>query len=457
MKFRNIGRTLLALAGTVGITLGLTACNDHTVGYVYVTGTTTNSLNNGSISQMREDNNNGSLENIQSAVGSGGSNPIRMVTAAGSRFLYVLNAGAPQMGTGALSSAVAGYSSANITIFSIGGYGQLSQQIQDNSQGTGSIRMITSGSYLYVLDQYSPVMDAQGNALPSVSTAQSASYPCQDASGDWHPLGDVTVFSIDSTTGRLQLVQNQRQQNLTYFPVGCFPVDFHIAGGFLYTMDAGSTSNNDVQTVFVQQLSSTTGQLTPTQTSVLQIRTGNTSNDPSSNPVDIEAITGDNAGGHVYLIDRIHNVVYLYTVETSGALTAVSGAEPFSNSSTQAQGPVQSLVDETGKFLYLINAGPTNNPTSNSNADITGYDLDAATGYPDTPTTLSPYTGIVSNPVCIFEDPTNQFVYVAGANDNSITGRRIDPNTGSLTTLNKGGTFPTVGTPSWCITISSTI
>jgi hypothetical protein len=209
----------------------------------------------------------------------------------------------------------------------------------------------------------------------------------------------------------------------------------------------------------VQALDTSTGQLTPTQTSVLRIGAAATNcADPSVTTPEITAITGDNTGGHIYLIDTIHNAIYFDTVESSGALTPVAGAEPVCNSQSQAGGPVQSLVDETGSHVYFINGGPTSNPTSSSNADISGYTLNSGTGYPDTPTFQSPYTGIVANPVCIFEDPTNQFLYVAGANDNSITGRRIDPSTGSLTILkNAKGTYPTSGTPSWCLSISSTI
>jgi 6-phosphogluconolactonase (cycloisomerase 2 family) len=456
MKFRNFGRTLLAMAGAAAITLGLTSCsNDHTVGYVYVTGTTVNGTAGGTITQLREDNNNGNLVQLATAVGSGGANPIRVVTGDNNRFLYALNAGTANTDTNGETTS---YTSSNITQFSVGGYGQLAEQQQYNSQGTGPQRIIVSGSYLLVLDEYQPVTDASGDVLSPVSSTQSTSYPCEDSKGFYHPAGDVTVFGIDSTTGRLELVQNQRQQNLLYFPVGCFPVDFHVAGGYLYTMDAGSTSNNDVETIYVQALSTTTGQLTPTQTSVLQVGAAatNCQNSDVTTP-DITAITGDNTGGHVYLIDTLHDAIYFETVETSGALTPVAGAEPVCNSNSDAGGPVQSLVDETGKYVYFINAGPTANPTTTAAADISGYTLDSGTGYPDTNISTSPYTGLVSDPVCIFEDPTNQYLFVAGAADNSITGRRIDPNTGSLTVLtNSKGTFPTSGTPSWCIGISST-
>ena len=245
---------------------------------------------------------------------------------------------------------------------------------------------------------------------------------------------------------------NQQNTALTYFKVGCNPVDFRIAGGFVYTMDAGAPPVPDVhgddrQTVNVYALASS-GQLTPTQTSQIQITGDNSTN--------ITAITGDNAGKYVYLLDTPNNRIFLYTVGSSGALTAVTGS-PYNNANnSQAGGPVQTLTDSTGKYVYVINAGPAGG-TTNSNADVGGYSVNSTSGYFDTLTANSSYAGTVSGPVCIFEDPTNQYIYVAGSLDNSITGRRIDPTTGTLIPLRIRATVPTVGTPSWCVAITSAL
>lgn len=455
MKLRKLGHAMLALVGSIGISFGLTSCSlDHTVGYVYVLG---NQLN-GQINAFREDNNDGELKNVQgSPSGSGGANPIRAIVPSGNKFLYVLNAGTPATD----ASGNITYSSANITLFSIGGYGNLSQQIQYSSQGAGSTRLAVdaTGAHLFVLDQYAPVGLATGaTTSPTTQTSRSAAYPCQSADGLWHPTGDITVFNIDPATGRLTLVTNATQQTLTYFPVGCFPVDFTLAGSFLYTMDAGAASNGDLQTVNTYAVAATTAQLTPTQTGVQPISAANNTNIVTIN---------SNAGKYVYLLnndpagsttpDPANDKIYIYTVGTNGALTAVTGS-PYNNAvNTQAGEPIQSLVDSTGKFFYVANAGPASG-TSNGNADVGGYIINATTGYFDSPTQTSPFVlGTASKPVCIFEDPTEQYLYVAGAADSSITGRRIDPNTGVLSALREAGTFPTVGTPSWCVGISSAL
>ena len=57
MKFRKFGRISLALAVSLGTGMGVTSCStDHTIGYLYVTGSQYNQ-----ISAFRIDNNLGNL------------------------------------------------------------------------------------------------------------------------------------------------------------------------------------------------------------------------------------------------------------------------------------------------------------------------------------------------------------------------------------------------------------
>lgn len=448
MKLRNLGRALLLCVGAAGMTFGLTSCsNDHTVGYIYVLGTQYNQIN-----VFREDNNNGHLTSVTAPLSSGGTDPIRAVVPSSDRFMYVLNQGTPTTD----SSGNITYASSNITLFSIGGYGQLSEQLQYNSQGIGSQRIATNaaGTLLFVLDEYSPIGETTTTSPVVSSTTESSSYPCQDPTNPaiYHPVGAITVFSIDGSTGRLQVQLNQRQQGLSYFPVGCNPVDFRVTSSYVYTMDAGSPTNNDVETVNVQALAAS-GQLTPTQTGAIAVNPGGTA--------DITAINGDNANRYIYLIDTANNLIYLYTIGTNGALTAITGS-PYNNAgNSSAGGPIQTVVDSTGKYLYVADGSDPALGINVSSASVGGYSIDATTGFldsvlGDSPTNLTE-DGTVSGPVCIFEDPTNQFVYVAGSLDNSITGRRINPDDGVLTPLNGAVAFPTVGTPSWCLGISSAL
>lgn len=241
MKFQNLSRALLVVFGGLGMTLGLTSCsNDHTVGYIYVLGTSVSGQNSGSVGAYKEDNNNGNLTPVSGGViSSGGLNPIRAVVASGNRFMYVLNAGTATTDTSGdnLNGSISGYTSAGIGLFSIGGYGQLTPQLTYASQGYGQQRIAvnSAGTFLFVLDEYEPVGITAGNPTSPISMAGTngqapVGYPCADPvlPNVYHPVGDIAVYSIDGPTGRLQPLVNQRQSTLTYFPVGCYPTDFRL-------------------------------------------------------------------------------------------------------------------------------------------------------------------------------------------------------------------------------------
>src|SRR5271165_6057161 len=145
MKFRNIGRFVLATVVSVGLTLGVTSCStSYTVGFLYVIANATNNGVTGQISGFKINNNTGQLNPItKSPFGSGGVNPIRVVINPNGRFLYVLN------------SKPAASSSGNIVLFTIGGSGVLTFQTSYSSQGIDPVSLLfsSSGSYMYVLDQ----------------------------------------------------------------------------------------------------------------------------------------------------------------------------------------------------------------------------------------------------------------------------------------------------------------
>jgi hypothetical protein len=139
------------------------------------------------------------------------------------------------------------------------------------------------------------------------------------------------------------------------------------------------------------------------------------------------------------------------------SLTAINSGGT-NNATYSAAGNPQQLIEVTGSpnnFVFVANAGPATG-TNIGESDISGYVLNATTGHLDQPTYQSPYgLGTVAGAVCIFEDPSNQYIYMAGAGDNTIVGRKLQPATGSLIPLTKATAFSTVGTPSWCLATSA--
>jgi 6-phosphogluconolactonase (cycloisomerase 2 family) len=446
MKFRKFGQICLATVVSLVLMFGTTSCmNDFTVGFVFAIGNQYNQ-----IASFKESSETGALTPAPgSPFGSGGTNPIRTFVLSGGRYLYVLNQGAVNPGTPIT------YSGANITLFSIGGNGILSAQPSYTSQGFDTIRMLpdTTGKFLFALDEYAPI--STSGVTPQ--SQQSADYPCKNpADGLYYPTGDITVFTIDPNTGRLSIVTNQQQQNpngtqLTYFPVGCFPVDFTVTAGFIFTADGGAASNNDSQTVFPYALNATSGQLTLTQNAPLTMGTTQMS---AISTAQGSALSGSK---YIYVLDAGANCatgvtppgcsgeILPFTAGTNGSLQALTNGA-VANDSTAAN-PVSLVVDSKSKYLYVVNAGPTNGIT-NPTSQITAWTIDPTNG------TLQSIAGEPfgsgSGVNCVVEDPSNQYIYSTSFNDSQITGRILDPNTGNLTLLRRGSTFNAPGNTTWC-------
>jgi 6-phosphogluconolactonase len=431
MKFKKSGQILLALVVSLGLCLSVTSCTvDYTVAYLYVTGAQYNQ-----IGAFKIKNNTGNLTTIPgSPFGSGGTDPVRELVSTTGRYLYILNAGALQSDSS--------YSGSNIAVFSVGGNGVLAPQQTYTSQGNAPVRFALSstGSFLYILDQYAP--DPANPGVTS-STVQSTTYPCPDptTAGIWHPVGDITAFSVNANTGRLSLITNNQQQDangtqLTYFPVGCNPIDFKVSAAYVFTVDAGPEPvSGNFQTIYEYALNVTNGQLTQTQNAELV-----------TNADKISTIGSDAASRYIYLLDTGNNQIFSYTIGTNGILQSVTQS-PFPNSQSTSGNPIALTSDSKTQFLYVADAGPS--PTLGSaNSQISGFTI-ASNGVL-AQISQAPFT-TGSSPQCIIEDPSNQYIYTADFTSSTVTGHVLDPNSGVLTDLRNHTSYATVGNPTWCV------
>jgi len=303
MKLTKFGKTLLMIAISAGIILGITSCvQSYTVGYLYVTGTNNAaSSNSGIISGFKIDHNKGTLVPINGLpIGSGGANPGRAVLLTGGQFIYVLNRGKNSAGN-ADCTAADPCTGANITQFAIGGNGILATQETFFTQGINPIRLIadTSGNFLYVLDQIAPDSTSCSLALGSGVTS----------------CADITAFRIAPNTGRLTLVVNAQVTSasgaaLPYFPVPANPIDFVLASSYILTVSGTPTSGDSV---FPYTYSASTGQLTINQN--------------SAQPLGIAQATAIvSAGGFVYVLDNEGTLVQAIAAgATSQLLPSASG------------------------------------------------------------------------------------------------------------------------------------
>jgi len=451
MKFTKFGKALLMGALSLGVILSVTSCvRSYTVGYLYVTGTVTaQSTGNGIISGYKIDHNTGFLTPIHAMpVSSGGANPGRAVLVNGSRFMYVLNQGTNAQG-GITCTTTNPCTNSNIEQFSVGGNGILTPQATFFTQGINPTRIVTdsTGNFLLVLDHDSTAP----NGLPSSATNPNPL--CQRALGASATYcGDITVFQINQTTGRLTLVVNAQVTSasgspLTYFPVPPNPIDFVIANGFALTLGGASTLGN---TVFPYAFSSSTGQLVLGQNSPqpLGIKAGTAIVDASSivYVLDNEPVTIPPGGS--FPAGTYPSQILPFTIGTNGALQAQTGGI-VPDDPTLAN-PTYLIVESKGKFIYVSNQGNNVTGTSNPQSGISGYFLTQSPSFQLS--FLSPPTyGTGSGPQCLVQDPSNQFIYTANFGDSTITGRSVDPNDGVLNQLRVASSYKLQGPASWCL------
>jgi len=432
MKFTKFGKALLMSALSAGVILCVTSCvRSYTVGYLYVTGTVTAQTNGaGIISGYKIDHNTGFLTPINGMpVSSGGANPGRAVLLLGSRFLYVLNQGANAQG-GATCTTANPCLNPNIEEFVVGGNGILTPQQTFYTQGINPIRIAgdSSGNFLLVLDHDAPDNSTCKLALGSSTTS----------------CGDITIFKIDQTTGRLTLVVNAQVTSaagtpLTYFPVPANPIDYIVTSASVLTL-SGTPATGDA--VFPYTYSSN-GQLTLGQN--------------SPQPLGIKQATAIiSTSGDIYVLDNeapnpnptaASGQILAFTLGANGALQAQAGGT-IPDDPTLSN-PVQLMIESKNKFLYVANQG-NNVQGSNANSGMAGWFLTTSPSFQLTALTPPTY-GTGSGPQCIVEDPSSQFIYTANFVDSSITGRALDPNDGVLNNLRVASSYKLQGPASWCL------
>jgi 6-phosphogluconolactonase (cycloisomerase 2 family) len=398
MKLSKFGRMSMAFVVSVAMGLGMTSCGGGTVGFMWVLGTQYNQ-----ISGFKIDNFTGNLTSIVGTpFASGGTTPVSLVVRPGGRYVYVVNKGA-------------GTAAGNVAEFSVGGDGILTFQSAFSTQGSTPVwaAIDGSGAFLYVLDQLSP---------DGVN-------------------GDITVFAIAADTGRLSLVPNNSLKNsngtqLTYFPVGKTPIMMRTSGSCLFTLDSADN------TIFAYTTNSGTGQLTQTVNST--ITTQGTK------------LTSINASGSfVYLTDAGATTaspggyILPYTVGTNCSLGTLTGGS-VPNLPLTAN-PQYSFTDARGRYLYVLNQSSTN--TQNANSTISAFTIDSTNGkLQQIGDANNPYP-VGAGPVCMVEDPTNQYVYTSNNTAGTVTGKIVNQNTGQLSDLTRGSSFPSTGRPT-CLAIS---
>lgn len=397
---------MAAFASAV-LALGITGCGGGTIAFMWILGQQYNQ-----IAGFKVDNFTGNLTQIpHQPFTSGGAVPVMLVVKPGGRYVYVLN-----QGTGGGLSTVNGVTtvtkstSSNVSLFSVGGDGVLTFQQSYQSQGAVPqyLQFDSTGGYLYVLDKYSP--SGNGN-------------------------GSITVFATDGTTGRLTLVTNTQSipsggTAPTFFEVGASPFMMKSAGSCLFTVNSADNSITPYSFGSAGQLATvTTGKIFTSAGSVTSIN-GN--------------------GSYIILTDPTNNRIFPYNIGSGCALNIINGGALSNFNGTS--NPSYSLISNSGKYLYVLNQSTTSTTSNTPYSSVSTFLFSNGQ--------LTPIQGALyrsgTGPVCMVEDPTNQYLYTSDHNTGTVTGFLYRDDTGELSTLNRGSTFNATGLAS-CLAISGAV
>ena len=297
MKGNNMGRVLKALAVSMAVGLGMTACSrDYTVGYLYVTNA---KATPGVITAYAIDYQSGALIQLSdSPISSGGNNPVTLAASPNGLFLYVINQG-----------------TSTVVEFAINPDGTITTKntysvVTGNATSSPTALAIDpAGKFLYVTYQHQTGSTGPGGL---------ASFPI-NADG-----------SLGTALAAVALGNN---------PSG---IAIPATGGFVYVIDQESPLTSSAHGVLLAYSENTsTGVLTPIVGSYNSgVAAGTT---PS-------AIAEDPSGHFIYVTDEATNQLYGYTVQTGGAPLAMLNS-PF----TAGLYPVSIKVDPRGTFVYVAN------------------------------------------------------------------------------------------------------
>lgn len=205
------------------------------------------------------------------------------------------------------------------------------------------------------------------------------------------------------------------------------------------TLDRGD------QTVFPYSIGGS-GQLTQTTNSTINL-----------NSVNATSITSN--GGAVYITDAgatpssPGGYILPFTVGSSCSLNTANGGA-VANLPLTAN-PTYSLADSGGKYLYVLNQSTlnSNNPAYSS---ISAFTIDPTSGkLASLPDQSNPYK-VGSGPVCMVEDPTQQYFYTSNAVDGTVSGKLFYKPQGTLSDLKRGSTFTATGQAT-CLAISPNV
>ena len=412
MKFSKLSQLALVSAVSLIAAAFLSACQLVTIDYVYVAASSGQSAgSSGQIYGYAVDSESGAIRSALNPVPSGGTGPASLATTSDYNNLYVANQG-------------------NNTVihFSISDNGPLTEKDSVTLPTPPvSVAVNTANTYLYVisgttsatLTEYALNNGTIGSVVQTVDLSLNcAGSSTANYSSDTIVPTAVTVLANDNAVFVTAYDQS------AYNPGG-----------------NSTTSNANPGWVFGFKVGSSGALTSALNNCVATPASGSTpatyqSYDVYEAGVKPSALAADPANRFVYVTDYASNGLIGYTVLSTGALNfIVSG--PFKTGNE----PTAIVVDPRGLYIYVTNS---------LDDTVSAYSITLSTGTPSVVVNLGSSSNTTeTDPVAIAIEPSlGRFIYTANRLDNSISGFRLNPNTGALSVTEDtpypiGGANPT--------------
>jgi 6-phosphogluconolactonase (cycloisomerase 2 family) len=391
MKLSKLSRTILVSSAGLVLASLLTSCEIVTIDYLFVANSAgTGTSTTGQIQTYDVDSESGAIRNGASPVSSGGNNPVAIAITADYNNLYVVN-----------------QASNNVVHFSIADSGALTQKdMVTTSPSPTFIAVNTAGTYLYVVSGPNPATltaySLSGGTIGSVAAQETLSIP---------GFGEDTL----APTGVTVLANNGAVYVTAYDQSA-------------YNPGGTTTSTANPGWIFGYAVG-TGGALTPA--------TGS----PWKAGVKPVALAADPTNRFVYVTDFASSQMIGYTIQSGSVLNFLLNGLTSAGSE-----PTSVVVDPRGKYVYVSNG------LSNT---VTAFTINLATGYLTATinTTGSQVNSTATEPVSVVVDAAlGRYVYTANYLDNSISGFRMNPDTGALTPT-QATPYPTGSKPTVVATV----
>jgi 6-phosphogluconolactonase (cycloisomerase 2 family) len=371
MKFNKLSQLLLVSAIGLMVATLLTACQLVTIDYVFLASSApTADSPDGQIDTFAVDSQSGALRKGAPTVSSGGVTPVAMAISPGFSNLYVAHAGDNTIVH--FSVASNGVLSAKDTVT----LGETPTSLAVNAAGTALF--VVSGTTSATLSEYALSSGTIGDVTTQVNL-QIPGYETDKVT----PTG-VTVLPNGNAVYATIYDQS------AYNPGGATTSTAHPGWVFGFAIDSS-------------------GGLTPA------------SGSPYQAGVKPSSLVADPTDRFVYITDFASNQLIGYGIQSGNILKFLING-PFKTGNE----PQSVAIDARGKYLYVANA---------LDSSVSAFIIDLATG---TPSAAVNATGSATNstdtqPVSIAVDPAlARFVFTSNYLGNSVSGFRLDPNTGTL-------------------------